>query len=242
MRYCFLVSLIFLFLFAGWVASADKIVLVAAAVPLGAEDELVHTHLEDWGFEVELHSQDEAQPVDISGATAVYILESCGSGSIASAYNDTPIPVINAETWTFDDMHFAPDGTFHHDIDQTLVIEDPTHPIAGGLTGEVEVTSEPKEVMSCSDMQGDVRVVATVSVNGDACIASYEKGAELMDGSKTPERRACIFVHTTEIPVLTDDGWGLVKRSVLWAIGQLAPVTPKGALAVTWGALKADCR
>jgi len=139
-------------------------------------------------------------------------------------------------------MHFAPDGTFHHDIDQTLVIEDPAHPIAGGLKGDVEVISEPKEIMSCSDMQGDVQIVATVSVNGDAAIVCYEKGAKLMDGSTTPARRVGIFVHTTALPVLTDDGWGLVKRSVLWALGQLTPVTPKGALAVTWGTLKSDYR
>ena len=218
MRFYFLVSLILLLLFTSG-AMATRIVLVAGSVPLIAEDEIIKGYLEDIGCEVEPHGDDEeAHPVDISGADAVYISESVSSVNITDAYKDAPIPVIVSESYVLDDMQFAPDGTFVLPENQTrIVIEDPAHPIAGGLTGEVEVLSSPAMIQSCSDMQGDVHIVATI--NDNPCIAYYEAGATLMDGSVTPDRRVFIFPHTNSISAgLTDAGWKLMQRSVCWAL------------------------
>jgi len=63
----------------------------------------------------------------------------------------------------------------------------------------------------------------------------------VMDGT-APSRRVNIFPHTTAITSLTDDAWTLIERSVLFGLGLITPVSPKGALAVTWGTLKSDYR
>ena len=62
-----------------------------------------------------------------------------------------------------------------------------------------------------------------------------------MDGSTIPARRACVlYFHATAVDVVTDAGWELMERFVLWALGLLeAAADPKGALTVKWGALKA---
>lgn len=232
-------SLILLLLFAGWSIAADKIILLVGEIPLCAEDVPVNALLEEMGFEVEPHSHDEPQPVDTSGAAAMVILASVSSGNITSAYKDVPVPIVTPEIFIFDEMQLAPDGSFTHDFDQTIVIVDTGHPITGGMTGEVEVASAPIDMMACSDLRGDVQIVANVLGTGNACIASYEKGAKAMDGSEVPARRVSVFPNTSALPLLTDDGWKLIENSILWALGELGmSVDSKGSVTATWGALK----
>jgi hypothetical protein len=124
----FLVSLTLLFLSISWAMAGGKIVMVCAAVPLGAEDGLIAEHIEKLGFKVEPHAHDEKHPVDLSGVDGVFIAESTSSANITSAYKSAIVPVINAETYTYDDMGFAPDGSFNSDPDDTLIIKDRNHP------------------------------------------------------------------------------------------------------------------
>ena len=240
MRVSLFLSLILSLLFACWAVAADKIVLVAGAVPLSAEDTVIKERVESLGFEVELHSQDEAQPVDTTGAAGVFVLETVGSGSITNAYSGLPIPFITAETFFLDEMGFAPDNHTYDDPNQTsVVIVDPDHPIAGGLEGEVTIAPAPVWIMATCDPQGDVQIVARATVNNCACVAVYEEGAKKMDGSKVPARRVITFISRENAPIMTDDGWKLFDNSFLWGMGQLeASVSPKGSVAATWGALK----
>jgi hypothetical protein len=219
-------------------AFAVKIIMISADEPPGAADQTLIDRVAALGFEVESHSQNEAQPVDIAGAVAVLIGEALGSGNITNAYKDVAIPVIITEAYVLDDMQFATDGTFNTSPDKSIVIVDASHPIAGGLTGEVEIASQEADICSTSDLQGEAEIIARTVVSGDVCLATYETGAKGMDGVPVPARRVFLFPHANLIPNLTDDGWGLVERSVLWALGVLATVNPQGAVTTTWGGLK----
>ena len=241
-RYVF-TFLILLLVFVSWSAFADKIIMISADEPPGAADQALIDRVVDLGFDVESHSQNEAQPVDISGAAAVLIGEALGSGNITNAYKDVTIPVIITEAYVLDDMQFATDGTFNTSPDKSIIIVDGRLPIAGGLTGEVQIASEEADICSTSDIQGDAHIIAQTVVSGDVCLATYEKGAIGMDGVAVPARRVFVFSHAVMIPLLTDDGWGLVERSVLWALGMLpvlpeTSVNPAGRAATTWGRLK----
>ncbi len=240
-----LVSLVLILLVASWTVAADTIVMLGAAVPFAGADAELKARVEALGYQVEEHSQDEAQPVDISGAAGVLIGEALSSGNITDAYKDAPIPVIITEAYVLDDMKFAAaDATFNAAQDMALTIVDPAHPIAGGLSGNVDIASAATEICSTSDIQGDVHVVANVLGNGHTAIACYEEGANDMDGAPVPARRVFVFIHELITPLLNDAGWGLVERSVLWAMGALSEtaVTPEAAIATTWGDLKGDYR
>ncbi len=236
--------LVLVFLAASWTIAADTIVMIGAAVPFSGADAELKAHVEALGYQVEEHSQDEAQPVDISGAAGVLIGEALSSSNVTDAYRDAPIPVIITEAYVLDDMKFATDGTFNAAQDMALTIVDPAHPIAGGLSGNVDIASAAADICSTSDILGDAHVVANVLGNGHTAIACYEEGANDADGVPVPARRVFVFIHELITPLLNDAGWGLVERSVLWAMGALSEtaVTPEAAIATTWGDLKADYR
>ena len=220
--------------------AADKIVMVVREDPIGVEDNIVKERLEMLGFEAEPHSQDEAHPVDLTGAAGVFVSESILSGNVAGAYEDIPIPFITSEAWLLDEMGIAADAHSHEDPNQTSVtIVDPNHPMAAGLEGEIQIAPTPVWIMSTCDPGGDVQIVAKATVNDCPCLAGYEKGAEKMGGELVKARRVLTFITRNSSLIMTDDGWKLFDNSILWGMGKLGvPVTPRGAVAATWGALK----
>ena len=239
-RYLF-TSLLLVLIFTSW-ATAATIIVIAKELPAGAPDQALADHVAALGFDVEIHSSAEAQPLDVSGVVAVVIGEALSSGSMSDFYRDVAIPLVICESYILDEMKFSPDGTSYNGTDDmSLVIVDPDHPIAGGLTGTVEVTSQVAQIVSSPDVQGDVNIIATTEISGEASIFTYETGALDIEGVPVPGPRVFVFLHENNTEFVTDDGWGLIERSVLWAVGQLdgAAVTPEEAIATTWGDLKA---
>ena len=236
-RYLF-TSLLLVLIFASWSMAAEKIIVITAVDPPGAPDKSLMDHVAGLGFDVEAYASTQPQPVDTSGAIAVVIGEALSSSNILGSYKDVAVPLVIAESYILDEMQLAVDGSWNLVDDMTIVIVDPAHPIAGGMTGEVQIASQISQIVSTSDIQGDVNIIANTKIAGDACIATYETGALGMDGVPVPAPRVLIFLHENMTAFVTDDGWKLVERSVLWAVGA-ASVAPEAAMATTWGDLKA---
>lgn len=235
-RYLF-TSLVLVFIFTSW-STADTIIVITAVDPPGAPDKALIDHVADLGFDVEAYASTEAQPVDVSGVIAVVIGEALSSSTILGSYKDVAVPLVIAESYILDEMQLAVDGSWNLVDDMSIVIVDPDHPIVKGMPEEVQIASQISEIVSSSDIQGDVNIIANTKISGHACIATYETGALGMDRVPVPAPRILIFLHENMTEFVTDDGWELVERSVLWAVGA-ASVTPEEAIATTWGDLKA---
>ena len=233
------VSLALLVVFASSVMAAGKVVLVGSGAP-DPKDALIIEYLEKWGFTVEPHMADLAKhPVALDGVDLVFISESTSSANLLGAYTDSTVPVVNAETWIYDDMGFAPDGTFSDVAGDTLKIVKKDHPITKGLPDKVKVYDPSIILMTCNGLQGDVEILAVHADQEDfAAISVYEEGAKTMKG-KTKTIHVNIWPHSTGWNNVTDDGWKLIERSVFYALGRM-PVERKGKLAVTWGDIKTE--
>lgn len=240
MRRWLFTILTLIFLCAGSALADGKFVMITAGGGLNGNEQAISDFVTGMGFEVEVHSEDEQDPVDLTDAAVVMVTESVLSGNIADGYNDVDVPVIINEAWIWDDMGFVADGTQSKtDIDTTLVIENPGHAITEGFAGDVEIAAQPVIFMSASAFEGNVQVLATVKSTGNVALAVYEAGAQT-DKGRTAGRRVAMFLFNDTPLALTEDGWTLVERSILWALGEIGqPVEPEGALAVTWGHLKA---
>ena len=217
-------------------AYAEKVVLIGSGAP-DPSDVILIEHLEGLGLEVESHSHDEPQPLDLNGVDVVFISATVSSGNIGSFYADSTVPVINCEAWTYDDMGFSV-GQFDIDGDKIAIV-DADHPIAQGFSGEVTIHSAASEIMSAS-LEGDVTVVAVRTDDpAQATIGVYEAGATTLIG-ETKAIHITLFPHNESWTLMTDDGWTLIEQSVLYAIGRHegSSVEPVNKLAVTWSSIK----
>jgi hypothetical protein len=240
MRLFLLTTLVLLVFLATFAMAADKIVLIGTTVPLNAADELIKANLTALGFTVEAHAQDEAQPVALTGAAGVFISESVGSALIAAFYNKVAIPIVNTEAYILDDWKVTKETAFDVTAGSFVTILDPTNAIAGGLKGDVKISTADAAIGSCASFAVDFKAVAKATASGFTFLATFEKGVKDMDGIALPARRAYIGYQNVLVPTLTKDGWTLLGNTVLWALGRLGTtaVEPTKKLSLTWGSIK----
>lgn len=176
--YRLLTAFALLAIFTGSAVAADTVILVGSGAP-DPKDALIIERLEKMGFTLKIHSHAEKQPVDSGDAVLVFISESTTSGNITNAYTDSTIPVVNCETWTYDDMGFAPgDGGFNDGVGDTLAIVKADHPITQGFPKEVKIYDPAIIIMTANNLGGDVEVLAVRADDATrVAISVYEKGA-----------------------------------------------------------------
>ena len=237
-RHFFYSILMLLLLTSIAMAKGEKLALVGSGAP-DPKDNLLIENLEKWGYVVEPHAHGAKHPVDLAGIDLVFISESTSSANILGAYTDSTVPVVNAESFTYDDMGFSPDGTFNSDAGDKITIIDTDHPITAGFKGDITVSNPAAQLMTCSGLGGDVDILAVRADNNDlVTISVYEKGAKTLKDT-TKAIHINIWPHSTAWQMVTEDGWELIHRSILYGLGQIAAdVAPEDKLAVTWGQIK----
>ncbi len=230
---------VFLFTVSSVFAAGETLVLVGSGEP-DPKDALLVENLEKWGYVVEPHEHLAKHPVNLANVDLVFISESTVSGNILDAYEDSGVPVVNAETWTYDDMGFAPDGTFNSDPGDEITILDTEHPITEGYEGDIAVSKPSAQLMTCNGFDGDIDILAVRADMDDfVALSVYEEGAKTMTGT-TKARHINIWPHSTGWAMVTEDGWELIHRAILYGLEQIPfDVTPGAKLATTWGDLKA---
>lgn len=231
--------IVFMLLFSLTISvAANKVILVGSGAP-NAIDMPIIERLKKLGFTVESHAHDEKHPVNLSGAVMVFISESTSSANITGAYKDSTIPVVNCETWTYDDMGFSPNDTgFNSDAGDTLTTIKGDHPIVKGFPKNIKIYDPAISIMTANNLAGDLTVVAVRADNESlVAISVYEKGAKTVTG-QTKARHVNIFPHSTGWAVLTESGWKLIDSSVLYAVGRSLAVESIGKIAIAWARIK----
>ena len=186
-------------------------------------------------------------------ADLIIIPESVTSTRVRSKLTATSIPVINMEAFLQDEFQFVdPDGvsvdpgspeggaggtvedpTGEVDVghfgsipDETdIVIVDPSHPLAAGLSGRITVYTIPAEI------NWAVSEVLATGVQTVAALPDYPEaqsiyfilpGDALFDGSPSPNLRISLFTENNNdlgtYHRMTEDGHRLFDAAINWAL------------------------
>lgn len=200
------------------------------------------------------HDAEEAEMLAAANAADLVILpESLNSNDVGTAIVSTPTPTINLESFLQDEFGFVdPEGVsvdpgtpeggaggtvenptgevdvghFGATAGQTdIVIVDPAHPLAAGLSGRVTVYPIPAEInwAATEMMAPGVEVVATLTDFPEAAsIYFVPQGGELFDGSAAPGLRMTLFVENNNdigtLHRMTEDGHRLFDAAVNFAL------------------------
>jgi hypothetical protein len=197
-----------------------------------------------------------------------------GAGLPKFVLKDTDVPIISFEAYMFDDADWVKrtaDGsndfsnwgnsgrseppTALQDTGRTsLFIRKPDHPIAAGMTGEVQVYNWPYS-LTYGITSADADVVASVTSDGSfPTLFVYEKGDALVDGSIAPNKRIGLFLgQAAEFIVaegisnqpagaprwqyLSEAGRTLLINTVNYAAGSAGGASPTLAIARSGGNL-----
>ena len=186
-------------------------------------------------------------------ADLVIVPESVGSTEVRTKLTATSTPLINMEAFLQDEFQFvdpasqsvdpgSPEGgaggtvenpTGQVDVghfgsipgETDIVIVDPSHPLAAGLSGRVTVYTIPAEI------NWAVREVLAPGVHSVAALPDYPEaqsiyfilpGDALFDGSPSPNLRISLFTENNNdlgtYHRMTDEGHRLFDAALNWAL------------------------
>jgi hypothetical protein len=208
------------------------------ALPDFRDDGLLMSHLEtrfgEENVDYMAAIDAAADGSSANGYDAIIISSSMGSNDIRGKYANTPVGVLNMENAIIDtgvgefQLSFTSGTTvsFNH---QHVEIVDPTHPLAAGLTGTVQVFNNPQFMqVGRGDLGQGVHLVARQPENVDGTrdhtiFAVDTGGALLGDGSPgspavAAGRRVMFFVSDPGFGDLTADGLKLFDAAANWVI------------------------
>lgn len=205
-----------------------KILFVVGRTPLPPGDERVKARLEGLGFEVTAKPALQVVPSDAAGKALIAVSSTSLAadvtdvpGELTAKFRDTAVPVLAWEPRLYHDLGMI--AGVEHQKDwgalrgqSRVVVTNPTHPMAAGLSGPVKVLSSADRI-SWGRVRPDALVVA--SMEGDparAAVFAYEAGAR-MPGLTAPARRVGFFLFDTTSLQLTPEGWSLFDAAVRWS-------------------------
>ncbi|ADN01379.1 hypothetical protein [Spirochaeta thermophila] len=186
-------------------------------------DKTIIAHLESLGMVVTPMNAKESKADDAQGYDLVYVSEVVSSSHVGNKFKDVAVPMVSTEHYIADDMGFAEpeEGKGYGKAEyayKELVIKDPSHLLAAGLSGTVQIYTDYGSV-GFSRPQGEVQVVAVAPDDESmVLIYGYEKGSKDMHGDVVPARRVFSFLFEGMESLLTDEGWKLFDAAFMWAL------------------------
>jgi hypothetical protein len=194
--------------------------------PADLMDGALVRHLQGLGFAVDAVDEGEVQAGLVEGKALVVISPST-SEVLASRIDElglanTEVPVLCSRPQLYAELSMVPPGQEGHFTSNATRLEvvTPGHPLAGGLSGPLQVTRAPGTLGWGQPGPGAVRVASfpDQGKKDRATIFAYDRGAPLVGPVvRAPARRVGFFLHPDLAPYLTESGWALLDAAVRWA-------------------------
>jgi hypothetical protein len=151
----------------------------------------------------------------------VIVSASASPSLLGTKLRDVTVPVITFEPGNFAAMAMTGSvsgndwGTTPNQVEVAIV--DPSHPLAGGLTGRATVLTGPNGNFGWAVPGPAAAKVAVVTgFSHGATIFGYEKGDPMVGGITAASRRVGLFINENSITNFTDAGWALFDAAVSW--------------------------
>jgi hypothetical protein len=192
---------------------------VSGGQPTAAGDILVRNRLISLGHTVTTVLDSAGNVADTVGKDLVVISSSVQSGDMAAYATNSlrtlPLPILDYEPALLDELLMGASGN-NVDFQTSLIITEPTHPLAAGFSG-TKVVYNTAGMMAFGvafTLGTDATVVAT-SEAGDPAIFTYEKGSRLSDDSTiAAARRIGFYFNAVGAPNANADGLTLFDAAV----------------------------
>ena len=193
---------------------------VVGNTTLSSVDTAIKTRLQNLGLTVVVKSASSAVAADATGKRVVVISDSVTATSVNTKFRTVTVPVVTLSSQLFDDMGMTPTATTNFGTttaQKNVTITNASHPMAGGLSGTVQVTSA-NATFGWGKPNTNAAKIATLTTDSTkATDFGYASGA-VMPGLTAPARRVGFF-YTASSATLTTNGGVLFDNAIRWAAG-----------------------
>ncbi len=217
-------------------AGSGVVMVVASPTALLAGEIAVRDRLAGLGNTVTIIDDNLAATADANGAKLVLISSSVASNLIGTKFRDVTVPVWMAKPFLLDDMGMTgPTATtdYGNAPATDIVITNPTHPLAAGLSGTVTTTTSAQET-SYGTPGPNAITIATANTRPTTFL--YPPGTTLANGNPAPACRITHSIFQNAPTTHTAQGWALFDATANHATtncpGAPPPVAPRVVMVV----------
>jgi hypothetical protein len=189
---------------------------------LNAPDQKLKARLASLGLEVHVARVGPDLASVARGFDLVVISDTVSSFDLQPGMRDLPAPMLVLEWFLYDELGLTGPCGEEEDCGTEvspghLLIKNPSHPLAAGLTGTVRFTEKPGPI-NWGIPSVHAEWIATVPGRPDrALVFAYDRGAA-MPGARAPARRVALPYRGKTTTTLSQDGWALFDAAVRWAL------------------------
>lgn len=192
---------------------------VASSTSLSSADTAIRNRLQTLGLTVVVKSASSTTSADATGKVLIVISSTVTPAYVGTKFRSVAVPVLTWESQLYDEFGMTPTsfgsaGT--QSLQRNLAIAAPTHPVAGGLSGTVAVTSSSSTFNYGKPNANAVRIATLTGDASRVAVFAYDAGVS-MPGLVAPARRIGLFLGDSTASVLTTNGWRIFERAVEWA-------------------------
>ena len=208
------------------VTGGDVLYVVGNPGALLAGEIAVRDRLTSAGRSVTILDDNLTTPVAATGYAMVLVGSSVSTGVLGSTLKNLAQAVWLAKPYLLDDMGVTgPVALTDYGFVSTATVDivDSSHPLAGGLTGSVTVTSAAREA-SYGVPGAAAQIVARIGTRPTTFV--YRPGATLADGTPAAGCRLTSSVFQDGPTQFTAAGWTLFDAAVTYALAGCPPSTP----------------
>jgi RHS repeat-associated protein len=198
----------------------NVLLVTNAPPPLKAGDLAIQNRLGTLGYTVSVITGSMVLSSDASGKALVVISSTVKSGDVNTKFRNAIVPVLTWEKELFYPMGMTGsiDGTDSGSLNaQTkLVIANPSHYMAAGLSGTVTVITTQSDLNWGKPNANALKIATLLNNPAKAAIFAYEKGVA-MPGLSAPARRVGMYMTDQTAGNFNNNGWALFDAAVRWA-------------------------
>jgi hypothetical protein len=203
---------------------SGTILFVVGNTTLSAGDQAHKTRMENLGFTVQVQASATSAASQATGKAAVWVSSTCPNGDIGNKFTNVTVPVAIQTAGIVDDMYMAVANRGTDGGSVSAVVVTPSHPIAGGLSGTIALSTSAGSQAWGTGSGNAQNVLRTTASSTHHALFGYEQGVA-MDGLTAPRRRIFYGYYAPIPETYTTTGADRFDRTIYWLTKTNTPPT-----------------
>lgn len=201
--------------------SIGSLLFIVGSSDLSSGDVAIYQHLVEHDYFVSIQTDDDSLAFDMENKDLILVSASAGATrKVRYELENINVPILSWEPTLFDDFNWTgrrKNEDYGLESGSAIDILSDAHPLAAGLSGTIQVTSNAQEITWALPHE-NADIIA--SLNGDPTkpvIFCYETGDVMMNYVTTKARQVGLFFSEESPAYFTAETWAILRAAINWA-------------------------
>ncbi len=218
--------------------SIGSLLFIVGSSDLSTGDVAIYQHLVEHDYVVSIQTDDDSLAFDMENKDAILVSASAGATrKVRDELENINVPILCWEPTLFDDLNWT--GRRKNEDygilpGTSILILSDSHPLAAGLSGTVQITSDAQEITWAMPHENATIIASIEDDPAKPVIFCYDTEDVMLNSVTAKARQVGLFFSESSPAFFTDAAWALLRAAITWAKeGERLGVEEQAALVPT---------